>query len=282
MRAALPFILLVYSAPVPAVEDEPPTLPPLYRVELIVFTHAKGAPDARPIDELEDFSALPDPLVLAASARQDTGDRAVGVSRTGTVPAAAAEQREIPALPTPYTAVGELSETMARAWRRLVDSAAHRPLTWLSWYQPAIPNTRTPQIRVHDSQVVQTGWPDPEFDPPLAEEAVALPEPETVHFYRVDGSVRLRQSQFLHLDIDLSWREPAPSLLPGNERADGDQGWRLHRLAQSRTVRRDRLEYFDSSWLGVLALITRFEQPEIQAPAEAEDKETEITNEEIK
>lgn len=270
MRLALPICFLVYSALAVAVETGPRQLPPLYRVEVIVFTHAGGAPDARPVGVLEDFSSLTDPLELAAVARE-RAER--------TAPAT-------PELPPPYVAVDALSEPMARAWRRLNDSAAYRPLTRRSWYQPAIPNAQTPRVRVYDDHVILTARPEFDADAGNAPENPSLSgvdgdpfleQRQPAPFYRLDGSIRLRQRQFLHLDIDLSWREPAP-LLPGAGTGAADRGWLLHRITQSRTVRRDRLEYFDSAWIGVLALVTRFEQFESRPPEETSEIENDTIN----
>jgi hypothetical protein len=101
------------------------------------------------------------------------------------------------------------------------------------------------------------------------EEAEALPPP--LRFYRLDGTAQLTRSRFLHLALDVAWREPVfgelplrPPLPPSDGvPADAEQvlpvpeSFRVHRLQQRRQVRSDRVEYFDGPVLGVLARISR-------------------------
>ncbi|MEM7053517.1 MAG: CsiV family protein [Pseudomonadota bacterium] len=250
--------LLLAMACVNAQDDQPQ----YYRVELIVFSHAAGQPDDYRTTELGDFSERLDPLQLAEAERAAL-EAAEQFRRLSTNPQTPAESTS--ALPEPYLALAELSEPMQDALDRLDRSAGYEALTWRAWIQTAERRQRTRWLRLHDEQTIQ--W----TDDTEADTAVIDPEEPAVH-YRLDGQTRLRRTQFLNLALNLEWREaagrPAPTLQPGRRRMDtGEsasqqaQAWRIHRFEQSRAVRVDRLEYFDSEWLGVVALITEVEPP---------------------
>jgi hypothetical protein len=112
---------------------------------------------------------------------------------------------------------------------------------------------------------------DPEpLDPEADEAADALPDP--IAYYRLDGTVRLIRTRFLHLSMAIEWREPLFEEIPSPLLATtpttlpmaGDEppvmpvpsAFLVHRLEQSRPVRTGRMEYFDGPVLGLLAWIT--------------------------
>lgn len=267
---------------------------PQYRVELIVFSHNKGRSDGYRTTDLNDFSETLDPLRLAEAeqaAAEALGrfQRLSGIARNnGGAEPIDPETEPTDVMPEPYIAQAELSEPMQTVLERLDRSGAYQPLAWRVWYQTAERGERTRWVRLHDQQLIDSismSEPD-EFDDLLnlqtGSDAVA-DDPAAIEHYRLDGQTRLRQRQFLHLHFDLEWREPAgrpaPILEPGSsmdrpriEPASIDQPpvWRVHSFEQSRIVRVDRIEYFDSEWLGVVALLTRVEPPEPEEAAESE------------
>jgi hypothetical protein len=221
-----------------------------------------------------------------------------------------------------------MSDTMQEVWRRLRLSAPFRPQQYLSWEQGS--NEPFPRLRLHDLEVVDIDdpWARERFEreqaeilaaqeetekgteeqaaeeaseqlpdcPPAGlEEPPEEPElPEPTLFYRLDGTVELRRSRFLHLDLDLQWREalfeepeagpgnaglsstpPPPqqepvhtSTLPGEVEpavfvpARRPTSFLVRSLKQTRQVRTGQLEYFDGPVLSVLALINRVETTE--------------------
>lgn len=179
-----------------------------------------------------------------------------------------------PVLPETYLQLDELTPTMADAWRRLSASTQFQPLAWRAWYQPLSRQQLSPRIRVHDDEIIRIRWFNPErIVPSLPLDLLArdfdlnayLPESD----YRLDGALRLRQRQFMHIELDLVWRERAePSFGPLDSAFLQMGEYEVHRMVQSRTVRTDRLEYFDSALFGVLVLIQRW-QPEQHDPAQA-------------
>lgn len=272
---------------------------PYYLVEVIVLTHTAGRSDARETDELTDFNTLVDPLrqarmsawsaeqqAQAGASEADEPDRPDSPEQARARESAEAldllnaldeletavgldlEQMETgPTYPERFVNQAELSPSMQNAWDRLASSGEFQPRTWRAWYQPLSRSHLSPQVRIHDEFPLRLDWSE------LA--AVGRPGTQATRTadqlmpksdFRLDGSLRLRQRQFMHVELNLVWREPieqeelpagpwAPDLL-------APQPFQQHRLSQSRTVRPDRLEYFDSNWLGVLVRIERWRPPE--------------------
>ena len=266
---------------------------PQYRVELIVFSHNNGRSDGYRTTDLNDFSETLDPLKLAEAEQAATEalerfQRLSGVADTNDGEPVDLEAESADTMPEPYIAQTALSESMQAVLDRLDRSGAYEPLTWRVWHQTAERGERTRWVRLHDGEIIHSiDATDPdEFDDRLnlqAEPNAIADEPAAIKHYRLDGQTRLRQRQFLHLHFDLEWREsagrPAPILARGSsidqpriEPTSIDQPpvWRVHSFEQSRIVRVDRIEYFDSEWLGVVALLTRIEPPEPEEEAESE------------
>jgi hypothetical protein len=177
----------------------------------------------------------------------------------------------------------ELGAQMQDAWRRLRLSGPFRPLQYLAWEQRAA--EPFPTLRVHDEEavLVQDPWAEQRSAEALAaQEAAATgepaaPDPATdelpppIHYYRLDGTAQLIRSRFLHLALNVEWREPvfdaaSPDALPARPplgapavveaAAPLPDAFDVYRLEQSRQVRLRRMEYFDGPVLGVLAWIT--------------------------
>jgi hypothetical protein len=203
--------------------------------------------------------------------------------------------------------VEEMSPVMQDAWRRMRLSAPFRPEQYLSWEQGS--QEPFPKLRLHDLEVVLVDDPyaalreplpgETEEEPTMPSEPMSIEElcaqslepnpldedplPDPTLYYRIDGTVVMRRSRFLHLDLDLQMREavfeaetePAQlGLLSASytEPVDEDEepaeeprpsSFLLHDLVQSRQVKTGRMEYFDTPVLGVLAYISTVE-PEAQ------------------
>lgn len=272
---------------------------PHYRVEVIVFSHAEGRPDARTAQSLKDFSALVDPLrrarvasapqvrdatetvpredvdaveipedeVRSRSDQQAEVDAVLELFDTLSGLEEGALMPELPTWPEPWLALDSLSPKMERARARLQDSSRYEVRAWRAWHQPLGGGRPGEQVRIHDEHVVAADWVEisPTGTPGRMMTDADSSKVEPAFHYRLDGSVRLRQRQFMHIESDLHWRvpaRPAPSPWPGTitmGQTEGNAGYEVHRLAQSRTVRPGRLEYFDSAWLGMLVFIEPLE-----------------------
>ena len=122
-----------------------------------------------------------------------------------------------------------------------------------------------------------------ESDDALSEEDEELLElPDPTIYYEVDGTVKLVRTRFLHLEFDLEMRAPVYDPLEMEEvvetvLSDGSvmepgpprpTSFLIHELKQSRQVRTERMEYFDSPVLGVLAYVTLVDYEALKAEQE--------------
>ena len=284
-----------------------------YRVEIIVLTHLRHEAVPADAESLRDFSGSLDFLEAKSDEDEDEGgegenredrqDDVVGaelLQETGPELLPDEDQPEEPW--ADVIAVEDMSDVMRETWRRLRLSAPFRPEQYLSWEQSA--NDPFPSLRIHDLEVLLiensctvlhetlATEASEDADSPFVftdqvnilpgddiEEAAEEPQlPDPTLFYRIDGTVMLRRSRFLHLDIDIELRqatfdEQPLTLTPilGGERESGELGvpgeselpltasFLIHQIEQSRQVKSQRMEYFDSPVLGVLAWITPFE-----------------------
>jgi len=179
--------------------------------------------------------------------------------------------------------IPDMSEQMSSVWRNLRLSSDYRPEVYLSWQQRA--EGFFPPLRVHNQEIIriEDDYSDLRADLSSAPtqdaqdapgffhydfaagtlETGPLPEPR--QYYSLDGEVRMRRSRFLHVDLDLEFRQPAPATranLSGPPLLLKHQGYQVHPLRQSRQVRTGRLEYFDSPVLGALVWVTGIDRPE--------------------
>jgi hypothetical protein len=305
------FVLAAAAMPA-AAQDPAPADEPRYRIELIVLMHLEHSEEARRMRWLEDYSVALDLLTPVpadeAGAAEATPAGARDSAPAGTDPSGAtapdpaggeAPGPDDPALTEdPLGGVVHLPEPgpqMQDAWRRLRLSGPFRPLQFLAWEQRA--SAPFPTLRVHDGEavLVQDPWAaeraereaqaGPAGQPQAATSrdlasggpAVAEELPPPIHYYRLDGTAQLTRSRFLHLALNIEWREPlfgldVPGAPPRAERAPlrgqtrqsaGDaalapapDAFDVYRLQQSRQVRLRRMEYFDGPVLGVLAWIS--------------------------
>ena len=229
-----------------------------YRIDVIVFEHRNGASTPAQERALESFTGLYE-------------------LDSGAMPAAPQRLR---------TADGEFEAI----WQRLERLAAYQPLTRLSYEQTVY--DYHPAVRLHN-EVVLAYAPDashkntPIPDPDLPAIAAQGTGENTVPLYQLDGSIQLRRSRFLHVDLDLEYRLDGPAwalAFPGQRALEPGFSWvgnapepvsvdgaddeplesgrvtpipfELHRLRQSRQVKSDTLQYFDSAFLGAIVRVS--------------------------
>lgn len=257
----------------PAQDEEENEEKAFYRVEAIIFTHAGGQPDAWPLEQFADHSGALDPAWKAFAREQELAraerDAAYSdseleatlsvVETLDELESGQATLTEALLYPEPWLALETLSEPMARARARLEDSGAYRVQDWLAWHQPLDNDSPVRAIRLHDDRLIAVDWIalSPTGQPlrsgrPAKSAGDLLP---TFH-YRLDGTIRLRQRQFMHGDVTIDWRVPERIGPLPSPISDGIAAFEHHRLQQSRTIRPDRFEYFDSEWLGVVLRVT--------------------------
>jgi hypothetical protein len=232
--AILMLLLLLSAAPLPAAAE-----PGMYRVEVLVFRHLDSDPQPVQVDQIRAFAEFPEP-----------GE---------------------PLAPEAPVKLDVMSSAMQDVWRRLRLSAGFEPLLFTAWEQSR-PDYHPP-LRVHGEELIAEQLYFPGGVARVDLQSAAPFEEYLAPYYRLDGTVQLQRSRFLHLILDLEFRQdllPRPQALPeGREAALRLQAEtpievlgaspgpaRVFPLRQSRQVRIGEMNYFDSSYLGVLARVT--------------------------
>ena len=229
-----------------------------YRIEVLIFNHLEVSDAPLQMDEIRSFSNFM-PL----------------------------DEYQTPPAPSHLEV---MSSDMQDTWRRLRLSATYRPLLFAAWEQSRI--DYHPPVRLHDEELIAEQL---EFKFPVAFidlQSMDMFENYLAPYYRLDGSVQLVRSRFLHLNIDLEYRQdllprspaqqtiqiqPLPSVadadfadidvveLPDqaanieqlDEVVDPSPGPALvFALKQSRQIRTGQMQYFDTPYLGVLIRVT--------------------------
>lgn len=267
MKRLIPLLLLLSSA---ALAESG-----AYRIEVIVFRNLDATAEPEKVVALRSFSHFPD---LENNKTTAVETQAGSAGDIYTPPRSD--------LPDDLQVITEKAFRMDDAWRRLRSSKGYRPLLYASWEQ-----NRTdyyPPMRIHN----QTGI-DSQLRAPtnIVIADLAAEDPLAAYrstFYQLDGSIQLRRSRFLHLFLDLEYREDASSILPGlgfftgndqesrEEELPAESGTgllgrnnvqtetgtddnamqRVFRLKQNRQIRSNRMQYFDTPYFGVLVLVS--------------------------
>jgi hypothetical protein len=214
---------------------------PMYRVEVLVFRNEGSAANPVTVERLRDFATL--------------------------------YQLDEPQAPTVPQALTSTGQIFANLRSRLSRLGAYEPLVLVAWDQSQL--EFQPAVRVHDEQVIdqRLHLPAEVFWMDLAGQP--LFSANTVPLYRLDGSVRLRRSRYLHVDLDLEYRVEDPAtasvfgfspvdMVPLNAPAEPGSGatapaperFQVHHLRQSRQVKLGEVHYFDTAWLGALVRVS--------------------------
>lgn len=257
-----------------------------YRVEVIVLRLVQSDFPPLPSPELRNFSVVLD-LEKEVLRREAWNEEWVNLKPTATtnvkiITPLTPEASEFTHLDG-ISYIPDMSEQMSGVWRNLRLSGEYRPEVYLSWQQRA--EGSFPPLRLHNQEVIRIDADhfdqrinslSPDSQNPQPEsgffrydfaagnlEIGPLPEPRE-HF-SLDGSVKMRRSRFLHIDLDLEFRQPSPAMLAGLSGPPlllKHQGYQVQPLKQSRQVRTGRMEYFDSPVLGALVWVTGIDKPE--------------------
>lgn len=260
-----------------------------YRVEVLILNLLEPQVPAQPKRELREFTEALDLSDSPHAQRIHALNRELQFSIGNAALLPPPPLRRGADYAGPWEEISRLegrSEHMDDVWRNLRLSAEYRPQAFLAWEQGADPPF--PAVRIHNETVVRVDDPwaiartrppgdasataediDTAFQYHFKEGTIQLaPLPEPVVFFAVDGTVRLRRTRFLHIDLDVESRIPAPGMRsanPGPPLLNHHQGYLVRTLKQSRQVRTGRMEYFDSPSLGALVWITEIEVQEEEA-----------------
>ena len=250
MKRLLPFLLLIASSALLAESGA-------YRVEVIVFRNLLEVAETTAVQELRSFSHYPDTVEVKPAgipAAKSSGQLLEGLAEI------------LPNdLPDDLHIITQKSNRMDGVWRRLRSSKTYRPLVYAAWEQ-----NRTdyyPAMRVHDANIIDT-----QLRPPtnilLAD--LAAQDPLAAYrstFYKIDGSVQLRRSRFLHLFLDLEFRaetlqSSSGADFFGNNELQSQAGLEnaaqggVFSLKQNRQIRTGQMQYFDTPYFGALVLVS--------------------------
>ncbi len=243
------------AAEVPATE---PTVEDLrtYQVEVIFFRYADSVsagtevfvPDPPPeVDVFGETTLEPGEIPEFTDKPSETGDQVE--------PAPADEETTDPideALELPLTGYERLTDdalTLGETWDRLERLDAYEPTLHFAWRQTLLP------------------FAEPE---PLSLEELAVEAPG------LEGELTLYLSRFLHLGVKLAQevnpasdgkdvsRQPRNPLYAYEARRfpAEEPGRVFYRIEEDRIFKNGEIRYFDHPRMGVLALVTRVEEPD--------------------
>jgi hypothetical protein len=262
-----------------------------YAVELIIFEYVGSAADTAelfepdlPVEPLNDGFLLDEagpqgevPVFGDPSTTPPSADDAVGMTPADDPPVLTDTEREqdeafvlMPGetleLVDTYRQSGiEYADPaeyeLTAAYARLDRLDAYRPLMHTRWVQPAVEQDLSTALELR-----RIG------DPPL----------------RLDGSVTLYASRFLHLDLDLALEEkvllePLPGRsadpYPGERRRGSAAGSGFapgttsvfYRIREDRIMRNNEVRYFDHPRFGVIAKVARIEEETPEALDSTQD-----------
>jgi len=245
MKRLLPFLLILLSS---AALAESGT----YRIEVIIFRNLHVVTETTVTEDLRSFSHFPGleeprpPEDLLQDPVNDLpdglSDELSGILHTD--------------LPGDLHIIAKKSTRMNNVWRRLRSSSNYQPLVHAAWEQ-----NRTdyyPPMRINDLQII-----DSQLRPPthIMVAELAAQDPLAAYrstFFRLDGSVQLRRSRFLHLFLDLEYREEIPQTNTADmvDMVEDSTEYAVFALKQNRQIRTGRMQYFDTPYMGALVYVS--------------------------
>ena len=187
----------------------------------------------------------------------------------------------------------QLGETASRIKRaKDVELMLH-----LSWVQPGLAEDQAVAVHIYEGMLKQIALaasstkkakPAAVKQKPLSleEDPLGLLQASQP---KLDGTLRLTLSRYLHLQSDLVWREPLPpslygfaqplapvdeAIAPSEEPVEstaniGGQNYQVFRMQQSSRMRSSEIHYQDHPLFGIIAVVNRYEPAQAEQPATA-------------
>jgi hypothetical protein len=149
-----------------------------------------------------------------------------------------AQAAPLPGAPQPFQQLDATGFTLKTAESKLAASPNYRPLLHLAWRQPASAQADAP-VHLHT-------------DGAGAKDASGADNARTL-----DGSIRISRNRFLHVDVDLLYRDTGSRTASGG--AGGGDGPVVFRLQQSRRINSSEVHYFDHPAFGLLVKVTPYD-----------------------
>lgn len=244
-------LLLIASLPAMAQRSSDQPAADWYTVELLVFEQASERNPPPPAN----------PEV------PDTADAVVLQERFEET--AAEDLMAGPLLPLPqalrFLPAADGTGTLDEARARLERSPRYRPIVRLAWRQRVAAFSDPVPVRVQGGDVLDRREPE-SVEPTLLRETGRNADRELA-IHEVDGKVALVRGRYLHLHVDLVFREQAPSILArGTASTYGDtdpySAFPTWHIAERREIQPGELQYFDHRRFGVIAVATPWLAPE--------------------
>lgn len=159
----------------------------------------------------------------------------------------------------PYLALPKQDYRLAGVRRVLASSREYRPLLHVAWQQPGLDARNVRAVRLDNTRFEKKTAQQVEVEPEpgqVREEPEYTPPPKVF-----DGTVRLRKSRFLHLDVDFAYFPDTleqPDLdVPEQARRHGRLSADYVRLTESRRIKPDGLNYFDHPLFGLIVEVSK-------------------------
>lgn len=259
MKHLILTLLLLAALPAAAQPSSNPDEADWYTVEFVVFEQAS-----------DRSVPPPDPVV------PDTANAVVLEERFSR--SAAEDVRAGPLLPLPdalrFLPAPEGPLTLDEAYARLERSPRYRPILRMAWRQ-RVGGLRNPvPVRVRGGEELgPLGSDETEASLPAASIRQGVSNTsDSRTIWEVDGTMALVRGRYLHLQLDLVFREPRGSLVtrgvaPAYGNAGPYAGFPTWHIAERREIRPGELQYFDHRRFGVIAVATPWLVPE-QEPAQ--------------
>lgn len=176
----------------------------------------------------------------------------------------------------PFTKLSARQLRLGGAANRIKNAPDLEYMLHFGWLQPGLPEEKSVAVHVYDG---------------MLEGAY---RPESARSYKLDGTLRLSLSRYLHLESDLIWRDPLSAEEVASQQAasqvaddavpvgavTGEEGAiametatpseiptsqtpviseHVYRMQQSRRMRSNEIHYLDHPRFGVVALVTPYE-----------------------
>lgn len=197
------------------------------------------------------------------------------------LPAPADDIKKEAATPVPFTRLDEESLRLTAQAERINVAPDTELLLHLGWRQPGLAEGKAVAVRV-DEGMQERKEEQPESGQPqmpvaaVGEGSALMPEEAKVH--RMEGTLKLVLSRYLHIYTDLIYREPLPEGARPVETLFGQGGepdlfslaedpfsltlqpqYQVYHLQQSRRMRSRELHYLDHPLFGMAILVTPYE-----------------------
>ncbi|MFT5134317.1 MAG: hypothetical protein ACI9SC_002792 [Gammaproteobacteria bacterium] len=229
-----------------------------YQVEVIVFDYLSPKFDGELWYENPGLPDRTDSIELITELADGEDQTAVSTTKENQNPDPQARKRKL----IPYLQLSKDNLRLEGIQRVLKLSNEYRPLMHLAWQQPGLSSQRARAIHIQMfEEVDESSSGQPENIVALGNETILANENYQVLDLIFDGTIRLRSSKFLHVDVDIAYF-PEYFSGEGPQYTDDDslfvqQQADYVRLQESRKIRLNEIHYFDHPLFGLILRVSR-------------------------